>query len=55
MAHKANIALLDFAGLGLAVLMGAIVALFGLPAFLISSTVDLVYQGAQALRRKLAA
>ena len=29
--------------------------MFGLPAFLISSTVDLVYQGAQALRRKLAA
>jgi uncharacterized protein (TIGR00297 family) len=34
MAQKANIALLDFAGLGLAILMGAIVALLGIPAFL---------------------
>lgn len=33
MAHKANIALLDFAGLGLALAMGMVVALAGLPAF----------------------
>jgi uncharacterized protein (TIGR00297 family) len=34
MASKANIALLDFAGLGLAALMGIIVAVFGQPSFL---------------------
>ncbi|MCX6772183.1 MAG: DUF92 domain-containing protein [Candidatus Micrarchaeota archaeon] len=34
MAQKANIALLDFAGVALAVVMGLIVALFGTPAFL---------------------
>lgn len=35
MATKANIALLDFAGVALAVAMGAVVALFGTPAFLV--------------------
>lgn len=34
MAHKANIALLDWAGVALAVAMGAIVAVFGTPEFL---------------------
>ena len=34
MAQKANIALLDFAGVALAVIMGLIIALFGTPAFL---------------------
>ncbi len=35
MAQKANIALLDFAGIALAVLMGGIVAIFGQPPFLV--------------------
>ncbi len=34
MPQKANIALLDFAGIGLAIAMGLLVALFGQPAFL---------------------
>ncbi|MFA6214366.1 MAG: DUF92 domain-containing protein [Candidatus Micrarchaeia archaeon] len=34
MAQKANVALLDFAGLALAALMGIIVAVFGQPSFL---------------------
>ena len=34
MAQKANIALLDFAGVALAVVMGLLIALFGTPAFL---------------------
>src|SRR3989344_7222621 len=34
MAHKANIALLDFAGVALAVAMGVLVAVFGTTAFL---------------------
>ncbi len=35
MAHKANIALLDFAGLFLALAMGIVVAFAGLPAFFV--------------------
>lgn len=42
MATKANIALLDWAGLGLAALMGIIVAFFGTPSFLILLLVFLV-------------
>jgi uncharacterized protein (TIGR00297 family) len=42
MAQKANIALLDFAGLGLAVLMGIIVAVFGQPEFLALMLIFLV-------------
>ena len=42
MAHKANIALLDFAGVALAVAMGAIVALFGVPIYFFGLPVFLV-------------
>ncbi len=42
MARKANIALLDWAGLVLAVIMGAIVAVFGLPEFVVLLLIFLV-------------
>lgn len=42
MAHKANIALLDFAGVALAIAMGAIVSLFGIPTYFFGLPVFLV-------------
>jgi len=42
MAHKANVALLDFAGIALAVAMGLVVAFFSAPAYLALMLIFLV-------------